>query len=44
MGVFAELLHMPPREVEQLTVEQFEGLAEYAENHLQAMKKAASNG
>ena len=41
MGVFAELLHMPPREVDLLSVEQFEALAEYAQSYLQALKKAA---
>ena len=29
MGVFCEVLHLPPREVELLTVEQFDALAEY---------------
>lgn len=42
MGVFAELLHLPPREVELLTVVQFEALATYAEEHIQSLKKVAS--
>lgn len=31
MGLFAEIAHMGPRQTEQLTVEEFEALADYVE-------------
>jgi hypothetical protein len=34
MGAFAEILHMPPREVARLTIDEFEGLAEYVEKRM----------
>lgn len=34
MGAFCELLHLSPRDVELLTVDEFEGLAEYVERRI----------
>jgi hypothetical protein len=34
MGGFAEILHMPPREVRELTAEEFEALAGYVEQRM----------
>jgi hypothetical protein len=39
MGAFAEILHMPPRDVEALSVAEFEGLAEYVERRIKWLTK-----
>jgi hypothetical protein len=38
MGAFCEIAHMPPREVRELTVAEFEGLAEYVETRIRGAK------
>jgi hypothetical protein len=44
MGQFAEVLHLGPRDVEQLTVGEFEAFVEYLTRRDAAMRKETTGG
>lgn len=44
MGAFCEYLHMPPREVLLLSIEEFDTLVGYLEAVARAQQKAAKDG
>ena len=44
MGQFAEVLHLTPAAVRELTVEEFDHLADYLARREQAMTREANTG
>jgi hypothetical protein len=44
MGQFAEVLHMPPAAVAELTVEEFDHLADYLARRDAALRREGNDG